>query len=143
MAFVSDVFSQVNQQDIDLGNIDGDVISDSGDGSVEQYNGYNSDQDKYNNQDNGGSGNNDLLYNAGNEQAALKGNQGQVKVHQNSNGNGNANTITNAYSKNGNSRITYKVANIGANIQNGTGANNVSQNRNLNNGTNVFVNQQQ
>lgn len=121
----------------------GDVTSDSGSGSVEQFDGYNSDQDKYSNQDLGGSGANNLQYSAGNEQTALKGNQGTVGVHQNSNGNGNANTITNLYTQNGNSRIIYKVANVGADIQNGTGTNNVLQNKNFNNGTNVFVNQQQ
>lgn len=128
-------------QNVDMGNMVGTISSDAGTGSVGQFADYNSDQDKYSNQDEGGSGEMNQVVSAGNQNANLKGNDGKVDVGQVNNGNGNNNVVTNKYSTEGYNRNVFTVANIGANMTDVNGVDHVHQKSNYNNGTNLYTDQ--
>lgn len=142
IALAHNVFAMPSgNQNVDMGNMVGTISSDSGVGTVGQFADYNSDADKYSNLDEGGSGMMDQVVSAGNQNANLKRNQGQISVGQVNNGNGNNNVVTNKYSTEGYNRNVFTVANIGANMTDADGVNHVHQKSNYNNGTNLYTNQ--
>lgn len=135
-------FQQMNQNMDSAGNIVASIMSNSGNGAINQGSDANGAANNFvNSVAAGPNGEENVQTVAGNQEAQLRSDKGSDIVNQNEDGNHNANKMSNhVVGGNAYSVVTFNVGNQVAKAANATGNEQIAQTKDNNNASNVFLN---